>query len=38
MTNYDGIKAMEIDKLSEFLCDNFDCNICPYCLNGNLTI
>ena len=43
MTKYDHIKAMNIDELAEFLCDNFECNICPaydgnYCPNGNLKI
>lgn len=42
-TKYDLIKNMSIDELAEFLCDNFECDICPafdgnYCPNGNLKI
>lgn len=41
--HYDRIKAMSVEELTEFLCDNFDCDTCPaidgnYCPNGNLII
>ena len=34
---------MTIEEMAEFMCDNFDCSICPafdanYCTNYNLTI
>lgn len=40
---FERIKAMNIEKMAEFLCDNFDCDVCPafdgnYCPNGNLKI
>ena len=43
MTNYEKTISMSLDKLAEFLCDNFDCDVCPaydanYCPNSNLKI
>ena len=43
MTNYERIKNMSVEEMAEFLCDNFECNICPafdgnYCPNSNLKI
>lgn len=43
MNKYNVIKNMNIDEMAEFLCDNFECDICPafdenYCPNGNLKI
>ena len=29
ITEFENIKAMDIEKMSEFLCDNFDCDVCP---------
>lgn len=28
-THFDKIKSMSLEELAEFLCDNFDCDICP---------
>ena len=38
---YEEIKTMNIDEMAEFLCDNFECDVCPafdgnYCPNSNL--
>ena len=30
-TQFDRIKAMSVEKLAEFICDNFDCDVCPAC-------
>ena len=43
MTNYERIKNMSVEEMAEFLCDNFECNICPafdgnYCPNSNIKI
>lgn len=43
MTNYKRVNNMSIEEMAEFLCDNFDCAICPaydqeYCASGNLKI
>ena len=43
MTELERIKAMDLEISAEFLCDNFDCDICPaydanYCTNDNLKI
>lgn len=29
MSEFERIKAMNIEKMAEFLCDNFDCDVCP---------
>lgn len=28
-TNYDRIRNMSLEEMAEFLCDNFECDICP---------
>ena len=44
MINYERIKAMSIEEMSEFLCDHFDCYfICPakdrdYCSSDKLKV
>lgn len=43
MSKFENLKQMDIEELAEFLCDNFDCDVCPaydgnYCPNGNLKI
>ena len=43
MVEYDKIKNMSVEEMAEFLCDNFDCDVCPaydknYCHNDNLKI
>ncbi len=43
MNKYNVIRNMNIDEMAEFLCDNFECDVCPafdgnYCPNSNLKI
>lgn len=43
VTEFDRIKNMSVEEMAVFLCDNFECDICPafdgnYCPNSNLKI
>lgn len=29
MTQFEKIKQISVEEMAEFLCDNFDCDICP---------
>ncbi len=43
ITNYDRIKKMSVEEMAEFMCDNFDCGVCPafdnnFCGYDNLKV
>ncbi|MBQ4118970.1 MAG: hypothetical protein IJD45_01100 [Clostridia bacterium] len=43
MTNFEKIKAKNVEEMADFLCDNSDCDVCPaydanYCPNENMKI